>query len=793
MGWLLELLFGALKEMCSQFIVDMMDIAVGMFTEILSCDLDLFEELFGVAGDLYRNAILPMAVAILLMILIWQLFKSMFGKAGVSAEDPVELILRSCICLFMVFFAKDIANYILEIAGTPYQWVVGTSITVTSFSEYVSALEVVTDILGVGTLSIQILMLIMHIVVAWNYFKMLFILAERYVLLGVFAYTSPLAFATGGAKSTNNILASWAKMFGGQVVVVILDAWCVKMFLSAYGNMSASSYGFTKFFAATLCLVGFCKITSKLDSYMGSLGVNLGRITSGLSGLGALMMAGRFMQMGSRGFGGSHGNGGQMNFGGGGPIPLRGNPGMPPGGSGMSASGIGGDGGIPHGNGDMQDIFGSGRPDLDSGNLPFGMPETDTKGTPAADGFGSGDLSFGVSEMDTGGVPIIDGNESGNLPFGEMGGMMEDVSAADLGTDDFGMDSLPGMEMPEGGPFGMPYGGMEDMALGDLDRSVVPPADGDSGLPKMAGSTDASWDPENDWGLDDYGSYGAGEFAAGIAAGEAPDGIAMGTDGKTEQMSGAGFLDSSGYGSMEAGSDYNQTAGYGRTAPVGSNPGGGITDDLKTVPGNAGSVTDGSGFAGRGETAGSSGILTAAAGSPGAAGVPVSGKEGTVGFSDSWASAAGSAAVSHGGFSQAPGGTAYEAAPAGAGRHFAGAEPVAVEREGQSYLRYDANLYQKPKGSYQSIHENGRTYYEVPEGEHEQPPARLSDVKAVLGNDGTIHLKDSRNREKPSVQQRQAPEPSRNGTEAQQDTSSLPKGSASGRSLRSGKRRRNGK
>ena len=42
--------------MCSQFIIDMMDIASGMFTEILSCDLDLFEELFGVVGTVYQNA-----------------------------------------------------------------------------------------------------------------------------------------------------------------------------------------------------------------------------------------------------------------------------------------------------------------------------------------------------------------------------------------------------------------------------------------------------------------------------------------------------------------------------------------------------------------------------------------------------------------------------------------------------------------------------------------------------------------------------------------------------------------
>ena len=53
----------------------------------------------------------------------------------------------------------------------------------------------------------------MQFVVAWNYFKMLFIIAECYVLLGVFSYTAPLAFSTGGSKATNNVLASWSKMF----------------------------------------------------------------------------------------------------------------------------------------------------------------------------------------------------------------------------------------------------------------------------------------------------------------------------------------------------------------------------------------------------------------------------------------------------------------------------------------------------------------------------------------------------------------------------------------------------
>ena len=55
-------------------------------------------------------------------------------------------------------------------------------------------------------------------------------------------------------------------------MIVILDAWCLKMFLAGYGNLMASGYGFTRFFAATMCLIGFCKIAGKLDSYMASPG-----------------------------------------------------------------------------------------------------------------------------------------------------------------------------------------------------------------------------------------------------------------------------------------------------------------------------------------------------------------------------------------------------------------------------------------------------------------------------------------------------------------------------------------
>ena len=327
MAWLINQLIDAAAEACSQFIVDMMSIITDVFSDLLSCDLDLFENLFGVVGTLYHNAILPIGIALLILIYIWQLFKSMFGQMGMESEAPIGLTFRTGACLFAMVYARQIINYILSVAGTPYQWIAGTEIEISSFAEYVTLLDRILSVLAIDSISVTILALLMQLVVAWNYFRLLFAVAERYVLLGVLSYTSPLAFAMGGSKSTNDIFSSWCRMFGGQVVLMLLNAWSMKMFLSGYGNLLASGYGFTKFFAASLCLVGFCRIALKLDSYLGSLGVNLGRPSGGMGILSTMLAISRMLSpVGSANGQGAQSGGGQN------PLSETGNPQMPPGG-----------------------------------------------------------------------------------------------------------------------------------------------------------------------------------------------------------------------------------------------------------------------------------------------------------------------------------------------------------------------------------------------------------------------------------------------------------------------------
>ena len=75
---------------------------------------------------------------------------------------------------------------------------------------------------------------------AWNYLKLLFEAAERYILLGVLVYTAPVAFSMGSSQSTANIFGAWCRMLGGQVFLLLMNAWCLRLFTSMVGTFIAN-------------------------------------------------------------------------------------------------------------------------------------------------------------------------------------------------------------------------------------------------------------------------------------------------------------------------------------------------------------------------------------------------------------------------------------------------------------------------------------------------------------------------------------------------------------------------
>ena len=207
----------------------------------LGCDMSVFLRYFPAAETMYQ-VFVALGVGLILLNWVWQLFKNYGLGIGLEAEDPLKLSIRSVLFLMLVLFADEIVAMIMTIGGTPYQWIITSELPPLNFADFNS---VVITILGVcASGSVAIIALILLLILAWNYIKLLFEAAERYVLLGVLVYTAPVAFAMGSSQTTSNIFKSWCRMFGGQVFLLLMNAWCLLLFVSMVGAFISNPLSF---------------------------------------------------------------------------------------------------------------------------------------------------------------------------------------------------------------------------------------------------------------------------------------------------------------------------------------------------------------------------------------------------------------------------------------------------------------------------------------------------------------------------------------------------------------------
>ena len=147
----------------------------------LGCDMAVFLRYFPAAETMY-SVFVALAIGIILLNWVWQLFKNFGLGAGVEAEDPVKLSIRSVIFILLTLFSDEIVNIVLTIGGTPYHWIMESDLPALSFADFNSVMLVIIGVCANG--AVALITLILVLILAWNYLKLLFEAAERYVLLG---------------------------------------------------------------------------------------------------------------------------------------------------------------------------------------------------------------------------------------------------------------------------------------------------------------------------------------------------------------------------------------------------------------------------------------------------------------------------------------------------------------------------------------------------------------------------------------------------------------------------------
>ena len=295
---MLDWIFEGIVTWISSVMTSLMDAVSGLFLDALGTDMVVMEEYFPFVTKAF-GILQYTAWALLFLITAWQLFRA-FGGPITDAENPLTLVARSILFAVMIGYAESIFQMTLEIARAPYTALMEVTMTAEDFT-FAGIEEALKNglVTIVATTSIvgTLLLVILEIALGWNYFKLLLETVERYVVVGVLCYTSPLAFAMGGSKETNSVFRSWCRMVGSQLILLIMNVWFLRAFGSSVGqfigNGSALTNGQGSIFLWLFCALAFLKCAQRFDSYLSSIGLNVAQTGSSMAM--EMMMAARVL------------------------------------------------------------------------------------------------------------------------------------------------------------------------------------------------------------------------------------------------------------------------------------------------------------------------------------------------------------------------------------------------------------------------------------------------------------------------------------------------------------------
>ena len=292
---MLDWIFEGIANWVASIMTQIMDAISGVFLGALGTDMTAMEEYFPFAVSAY-TIIQYTAWVLLFLIVVWQLFRAFSGPFS-ETENPLALVARGTIFAVLIGYAKPIFSLVLDIARAPYTALMDASLDPGDFT-FAGVEQALTNglatLVSVVTVVGLILLIILMIALAWNYFKLLLEAVERYVLVGVLCYTSPLAYAMGASKATSRVFQSWCRMVGSQLLLLILNVWFLRAFNSSVGqyiaNRGALTTGQGNIFLWFFCALALLKIAQKCDSYLAAMGLSVAQTGSSM-GMEMLMAA----------------------------------------------------------------------------------------------------------------------------------------------------------------------------------------------------------------------------------------------------------------------------------------------------------------------------------------------------------------------------------------------------------------------------------------------------------------------------------------------------------------------
>lgn len=294
----------------AELIGELLDEVITLLAPLLGFSFQRFVNTFPYANTVYL-IFQRCALGIVLVISVVHLWNWLFPSDARSRVPPLRAAYSVIVAVGFIYFGNYLLEGILNLCIYPYEAILKGSADKGGFTFNYSMGDLLQDAFAGFSL---VLYIIVFIMIAVAFLKLMLESVERYIVLFLLVYASPLPAATLASDATSGIYKKFFSMFISQCILMVLNIWILKLCISMFENLSTNSDKFL----ALLMGWGLLKVGARMDSYLNQLGLNAAVTGVGLANeigavAGGLMMAaGMGGKGGSGGFG--KGSGGENNL-----------------------------------------------------------------------------------------------------------------------------------------------------------------------------------------------------------------------------------------------------------------------------------------------------------------------------------------------------------------------------------------------------------------------------------------------------------------------------------------------
>ena len=251
----------------------------------LELSLDTFYGSFKALATAY-NILQACAIGLILAIAAWNLLKFFGGSLTKVQDTPIAILIRSMIATMLVFMGGYIVSMVVDVASVPYKAIMKIdpirygAEAMPNFADF-TITDGTSAALGPGVA--LFISLIFIILIAWNLIKLVVEIVERYLMVGVLAYTAPIFYPFLCSSSTIEVFRKWVTMFIGQCALMSISVLFTTLVLTCFSPSGEEDVLIRLIFGLAMC-----KVAQRADTYMQQLGI--GVATTGQDLLGDVLM-----------------------------------------------------------------------------------------------------------------------------------------------------------------------------------------------------------------------------------------------------------------------------------------------------------------------------------------------------------------------------------------------------------------------------------------------------------------------------------------------------------------------